>query len=80
MCPHHLSIPPESVKTTQTCFYLKNGRCTNITTLSHLAHCATVIITMKVEIYQYIQYMIYTQAMVMYYLAVVGGEVDERFL
>ena len=39
MCPHHLSIPPESVKTTQTCFYLKNGRCTNITTLSHLAHC-----------------------------------------
>ena len=41
---------------------------------------ATVIITMKVEIYQYIQYMIYTQAVVMYYLAVVGGEVDERFL
>ena len=38
------------------------------------------LFTMKVEIYQYIQYMIYTQAMVMYYLAVVGGEVDERFL
>ena len=29
---------------------------------------------------KYIQYIIYTQAMVMHYLAIVGGEVDEGFL